>query len=71
MCKVCKTGELTIEEWDEDDESDWVEILQKIVGGAMECHFTGLGDKVVPDLDPANEVEWKEEKDLDIELVSV
>ena len=56
MCKVCKTGELTIEEWDEDDESDWVEILQKIVGGAMECHFTGLGDKVVPDLDPANEV---------------
>lgn len=30
----------------------------------MESHFTSLGDEVVPDLNPADEVEWEEEEDL-------
>lgn len=58
-------GELTVKERDEYDESDRVKILQKVVGSAVQCHFTGLGDKVIPDLDPTHEVEREEEKDLD------
>lgn len=56
--------ELTVKERDEYDERDRVKVLQKVVGSAVQCHFTGLGDKVIPDLNPADEVEWEEEKDL-------
>jgi hypothetical protein len=38
--------------------------LQEVVGGAVEGHFAGLRDEVVPDLDPADEVEGEEEEDL-------
>jgi hypothetical protein len=54
----------TIEKGNEDDEGDGVEVLQEVVGGAVEGHFAGLRDEVVPDLDPADEVEGEEEEDL-------
>jgi hypothetical protein len=53
-----------VEKGDEDDERDGVEVLQQVVGRAMECHFAGLRDQVVPDLDPADKVEGEEEEDL-------
>ena len=56
---------LTIEERDEYYEGNRVKVLQKVVGSSVQRHFTSLRDQVVPDLDPADEVEWEEEEDLD------
>jgi hypothetical protein len=55
---------LTVKEWNEYDQSDWVEVLQEIVWCAMECHFSSLRDEIVPDLNPAYEIEGKKEKHL-------
>lgn len=68
--KAARERLLTIEEGNEDDESDWVEVLEEIVGCAVECHFACLRDEVVPDLDPAYEVEGEEKEDLSWLLVS-
>lgn len=52
--------ELTIKEGDEYNEGDGVEVLQEVVGGAMQGHFPRLRDEVVPYLYPAYKVEREE-----------
>jgi hypothetical protein len=44
--------------------------LQEVVGRAVQCHGPGLRDEVVPDLDPADEVEGEEEEDLEEEMLA-
>lgn len=57
-------GKLTVKKGDEDYEGDWIEVLEKVVGGAVQSHIAGLRDEVVPDLNPADEVEREKEKYL-------
>jgi hypothetical protein len=56
--------ELTVEEWNENDERDGVQVLEKIIWRSVQRHLAGLGDEIVPYLNPAYEVERKEQEDL-------
>jgi mono/diheme cytochrome c family protein len=60
-----------VEEGNEDDQGNRIEVLQEVVGRAVQCHGPGLRDEVVPDLDPADEVEGEEEEDLEEEMLAV
>lgn len=59
-----RAGALTIQERNEDDQSNRIEVLQQVVGRAVQGHLPRLRDEVVPDLDPADEVEGQEEEHL-------
>ena len=54
----------TIKEWDEDDQSNGIEVLQKVVWGAVQRHRSSLRDQIVPDLNPADEVQREEKEEL-------
>lgn len=54
--------ELTIQQRDKDNQGNRVEVLQEIVRCSVQGHLAGLRDEIIPDLSPADEVEWKEEK---------
>jgi hypothetical protein len=41
-----------------------IKILQQIVWSAVQRHGPGLRDEIVPDLDPAHEVERQEQEEL-------
>lgn len=55
---------LTVKKWDEDTQGDRVKVLQEIVRRSMQRHLSSLRDKIVPNLDPANKIEWEEYKHL-------
>jgi hypothetical protein len=60
FCAPMLHTRLTVKKRNEDDQGNRIKILKQIVWSAVQRHSPGLRDEVVPDLDPADEVEWQE-----------
>jgi len=50
LCLTQKWIDNYVEDRNHNDDTQWVEVVDKIVGDSVELHGSGLGDKIVIDL---------------------